>query len=111
MIDGDAAYNIKKGLDRLGKSNDSTQAFYARELRSALMDALNRSLPDGGAAFAKTRRQWANLMELQKMVPAGAEGNLSAARLANARGVKSQDLGELRDIAGQVVFSKELAPA
>lgn len=101
VIDADAAYNIKKGLDRLSKSNDSTLAYYARDTRNALLDALNRSLPDGGKDFAKTRKQWSNLMELDRLVPRGAEGNISAARLANARNIRSDDLGELADIAGQ----------
>lgn len=101
VIEADAAYNIKKTLDRLGKSNDSTLAYHAREMRSALMDALNRSLPDGGSAFAKTRQQWGNLMELEKLIPHGAEGNISAARLGNARNIRSQDLNELADIAAQ----------
>jgi hypothetical protein len=101
LIDADAAYNIKKGLDRIGKSNDTTLAFYAKEMRSALMDALNRSLPDGGESFAKTRQQYGNLRELEKLVPRGAEADISAARLANARGIRSKDLSELADIASQ----------
>jgi hypothetical protein len=101
VIPSDAAYNIKKGLDRLSNSNDSTLAYYSRDLRGALLDALNRSLPDGGEAFAKTRQQWANLRELGKILPRGAEGDISPARLANARGVKSKDLGELADVAAQ----------
>lgn len=100
-IASDAAYNIKKGLDRLGKSNDTTLAYYARDMRNSLMDAMSRSMPDQGASFAKTRQQWANLMELQKLVPAGAEGDISAARLANARGVKTTELSDLRNIAAQ----------
>lgn len=101
VIDGDAAYNIKKGLDRLSKSSDSTQAFYARETRNALLDALNRSVSDGGAAFSKLRQQWANLRELERIVPHGAEGNISAARLGNMRGIKTSDLGTLADIGAQ----------
>jgi hypothetical protein len=101
VIPSDAAYNIKKGLDRLSNSNDSTLAYYSRDLRGALLDALNRSLPDGGEAFAKTRQQWANLRELGKILPRGAEGDISPARLANARGIRSQDLGELADISSQ----------
>lgn len=101
IIAADAAYNIKKGLDRLGKSNDSTLAYYARDMRNSLMDAMSRSMPDQGASFAQTRKQWANLMELQKLVPAGAEGDISAARLANARNVKTPELSDLRDIAAQ----------
>lgn len=106
VIDADAAYNIKKTLDRLGKSNDSTLAYHSREMRSALMDALNRSLPDGGAAFAKTRQQWGNLMELEKLIPHGAEGNISAARLGNVRNIRSKDLSELADIAAQFLKAR-----
>lgn len=105
-IASDAAYNIKKGLDRLGKSNDSTLAYYARDMRNSLMDAMSRSMPDQGASFAKVRQQWANLMELKKLVPAGAEGDISAARLANARGVKTPELSDLRDIAAQFLKPK-----
>lgn len=101
VIPSDAAYNIKKGLDRLSNSNDSTLAHYSRDLRGALLDALNRSLPDGGEAFAKTRQQWGNLRELSKIVPRGAEGDISPARLANAKNIRSKDLGELADISAQ----------
>jgi hypothetical protein len=101
VIDGDAAYNIKKGLDRLSKSSDTTQAYYAKETRNVLIDALNRSLPDGGAAFAKTRQQWANYRQLDKILPRGAEGNISAARLANVRGVNTPDLNDLANIGAQ----------
>jgi len=101
VIPSDAAYNIKKGLDRLSNSNDSTLAHYSRDLRGALLDALNRSLPDGGEAFAKTRQQWGNLRELSKIVPRGAEGDISPGRLANAKNIRSKDLGELADISAQ----------
>lgn len=105
-IASDAAYNIKKSLDRMAKSNDSTLAYYARDMRDSLMGALSRSMPDAGAAFAKTRQQWANMMELQKLVPAGAEGDISVARLANARGIKTPELSDLRDIAAQFLKPK-----
>ncbi|MFU2050972.1 lytic transglycosylase domain-containing protein [Bordetella hinzii] len=101
LIDADAAYNIKKGLDRISKGQDSSLAYYGREIRDSLMEALNRSLPDGGKSFATTRKQWANLSELGKILPRGAEGDVSPARLANARGIRSNDLGELGDIAAQ----------
>lgn len=100
-IDGNAAYNIKKGLDRLGKSNDSTIAHFSREIRGALMDALNRSLPDEGAEFAKVRRQWGNMTEIGKIVGNGAEGDLSPARLANRRDLRSPELSQLADISAQ----------
>lgn len=100
LIDAQAAYNIKKGLDRLGKSNDSTLANYATEMKKSLMEALNRSLgPDEAAAFAKTRGQYSNLINLRKIVPKGAEADISPARLANLRGYMTDDLNELADIA------------
>jgi hypothetical protein len=100
LIDAQAAYNIKKGLDRLGKSNDTTLATYATEMKKSLMEALNRSLgPDEAAAFAQTRGQYSNLMNLRKIVPRGAEADISPARLANMRGYMTGDLGELADIA------------
>lgn len=100
VIDGAAAYNIKKGLDRLGKSSDSTLANYAGEMKTALMDALNRSLgPEEAAKFASTRSQYSNLMAIRKIIPRGAEADISPARLANMRGYMSKDLNELADIA------------
>jgi hypothetical protein len=103
VIDGDAAYTIKKQLDRLAKSPDSSLAYSARELRATVFDALNRSLgPQEAAKFAKTREQWGNLRELQRLIPAGAEADISPARLANAKGrLRSDDLRELADIGGQ----------
>jgi hypothetical protein len=106
VVASDAAYNIKKGLDRMAKSNDSTLAYYARDMRDSLLGALSRSMPDGGAAFAKTRQQWSNLMQLQNLVKPGAEGEISAARLANARGIKTPELQDLQNIAAQFLKPK-----
>lgn len=96
-IDGRAAYNVKKILDRIGKNSDSSLAFHAREIRDVLMTGLDRSLPaDVAKAFAKTRQQYSNLITLRKGLRAGAEGTVTPARLAtlNTRG----DLKELADI-------------
>lgn len=101
-IEGGAAYNIKKQLDRMAKSSDSSLAYHARELRGALMDALNRSLGSNEAkAFAKTRQQYANMMTLDKIAPNGAESSISPARVANIRNIRTQDMQELADIAAQ----------
>lgn len=43
QIDAQAAYNIKKALDRIGQRN-SPEAYYAIDLKKALMGALDRSL-------------------------------------------------------------------
>lgn len=106
VIDGQAAYNIKKSLDRIGSQN-SEAAFYAREVRDKLMDALNRSLPDGGSGFAKLRQQWGNMRTLEKFATNGAEGDVAIGRLANAKGVRGKDLQELADISAQFLKSRE----
>lgn len=106
-IDGQAAYNIKKTLDRIGQRN-TPEAYYARDLKKALMGALNRSLgPDEAANFAKVRKQYGNMLDLEGLVPNGAEGGLSVGRLANMRGIGNDDLQELADIAGQFLKSRE----
>jgi hypothetical protein len=103
VIDAQAAYNIKKGLDRLSKNGDSSIAAYARDTRDALLDALNRSLgPEEAKGFAQTRQQWGNMRQLEKLVPAGADVDISAARLAQAKNkFTDPKLKELSDIAGQ----------
>lgn len=94
-IDGQAAYNIKKVLDRLGKSSDTSLAYHAREVRDSMMQALDRSLPpDVAKAFAKTREEYSNLIAVRKLVKAGAEGDVSPARLATA-----QTRGKLKEVA------------
>lgn len=106
-IDGQAAYNIKKTLDRIGKGQ-SSEAFHARELRDTLMDALERSVgPEKAAEFAKVRQQYGNMKSLQKIAQNGAEGEISVARLANMKNIGNQDLQELADISAQFVKPRE----
>jgi hypothetical protein len=108
-IDGQAAYNIKRELDRLGRGNTTT-AFHALELKGKLMDALDRSLgADGAAAFAKTREQYGNMLALEKLAKNGAEGEISAARLGNMQNINNKPLQELADIAAQFVKARESA--
>jgi hypothetical protein len=107
FIDGKAAYNIKRTLDRIGKSN-RPEAFHALELKGVLMDALNRSLGDEGAkAFAKTRTQYGNMLTLEKIAKNGVDGELSVARLANLNNINNKDLQELADIAATFVKPRE----
>lgn len=106
-IDGQTAYNIKKTLDRMGKQN-TPEAYYAREIKDSLMDALNRSLGSQEAAgFAATRKQYGNMRTLEKLAQNGAEGDISIGRLANLKNIKSGDLQELADIAAQFLKSRE----
>jgi hypothetical protein len=106
-IDGQAAYNIKKTLDRIGKRN-TPEAYYAGDLRKSLMGALNRSLgPDEAASFATTRQQYGSMLDLQKLAKNGAEGEVSIARLANMSNIKNPEMQELADIAAQFVKPRE----
>jgi len=106
-INGQAAYNIKKTLDRI--SNRSTpEAYYARELKKKLMAALDRSLgPQEAAAFATVRKQYSNMLSLENIAQNGAEGNISIARLANMKNINNPELQELADISAQFLKSRE----
>ena len=107
QIDGQAAYNIKRTLDRIGKRS-TPEAFYALDLKRSLMGALDRSLgPKEAAAFAKTRQQYGNMLALEKIAKNGAEGEISVARLANMKNIRSPDLQELADISAQFLKSRE----
>jgi hypothetical protein len=107
QIDGQAAYNIKKTLDRIGTRN-SPEAWYALDLKGKLMDALNRSVGDEKAsAFKGLRQQYGNMLELQKLAKNGAEGEVSVARLANLKNIRNPQMQELADIAAQFVKPRE----
>jgi hypothetical protein len=106
-IEGQAAYNIKKTLDRIAKRN-SPEAFYANDLKKDLMSALNRSMPDADArGFATVRKQYGNMLELQKLAQNGADGNVSIARVANLKNINNPDLQELADISAQFLKPRE----
>lgn len=106
-IDGQAAYNIKKTLDRIGQRN-SPEAWYAGDLKKSLMGALNRSLkPEDAAEFAKVRQQYGTMLDLKKMAQNGADGDISIARLANMKNIGNPELQDLADISAQFLKSRE----
>lgn len=106
-IEGQAAYNIKKALDRIGNGN-SDAAFYARDLKKKLMDALNESLgPQEAQAFSNVRKQYGNMLALENLAQNGAEGGVSVARLANLKNINNKDLQELADISAQFLRTRE----
>lgn len=106
-IDGQAAYNIKRTLDRIGRQNTPT-AYHALELKGVLMDALDRSLGQQGAeAFAQTRKQYSNMLALEKLAKNGVDGEISVARLANLKNINNSELQEIADIAAQFVKPRE----
>jgi len=107
VIDGQAAYNIKKTLDRIGngKGND---AFHARELKKDLMNALDRSLGEKGAKdFAEVRKHYGTMLDLEGIAQNGAEGGISIARLANMKGIRNPELQDLADISAQFLKARE----
>lgn len=109
VIDADAAYNIKRNLDKIAKRN-SPEAEPAKAMRDSLIDALNRSLGDAGAAeFAGVRRQYGNMKELSKFARSlnGAEGELSAAKLGSMGNIRSPELQDVADVAAQFVKGRE----
>lgn len=109
LIDGRAAYNIKRDLDRLGKAN-TPNAWHAVELKRVLMDALDRSLgPEKAAEFATVRQQYGNMLSLEKLAKNGVEGEISVARLANLPNINNPQLQEIADIAAQFVRPRESA--
>lgn len=106
-LDGQAAYNIKRTLDRIGRRN-SPEAWYGLELKGKLMEALNRSVgPAAADGFATLRQQYGNMLSLEKLAKNGVEGDISVARLANLQNINNQQLQELADIAAQFVKPRE----
>lgn len=106
-IDGQAAYNIKRALDRIGQ-RQGPEAFHARELKKALMSALDRSIgPQEAAAFAEVRKQYGNMLSLENLAKNGVEGDISIARLANMKNIGNADLQELADISAQFLKPRE----
>lgn len=106
-IDGQAAYNIKRTLDRIGRRN-TPEAHHALELKKTLMGALDRSLgPAKAASFAKTRQQYGNMIALEKIAKNGVDGDISVARLANMPNINNKEMQEIADIAAQFVRARE----
>jgi hypothetical protein len=106
-VDGQAAYNIKRTLDRIGRRN-TPEAYHAIELKRSIMDALNRSIgPEKAAEFATVRKQYGNMLSLEKLAKNGAEGEISAARLANMNNINNPELQEMADIAAQFIKPRE----
>ena len=56
---------------------------------------------------SRTRQQYGNMLDLEKLARNGAEGEVSVARLANMRGIKNPQMRELADIAAQFVKPRE----
>lgn len=88
-LSGQLAYGIKKDLDRLSSTQDSSQNYYARSVRSALMDAMNDSL-DGAdkQAFSQARQQFKGMKQIEGAIDNEGIGDISPSKLANSLGSK-----------------------
>jgi hypothetical protein len=87
-IDGKAYQNIKSTLDRISGGGNQQIGFWARQLRSELDDALERSAsPADFEALKTARKQYGNLQSIISAV--NPDGNVSPAKLYNAMNVKS----------------------
>lgn len=88
-VPGQVAYGVKKDLDRLASSADSTTAYHARQMRSVIMDGINDSLPAADReAFAEARSQFRNMKTIEGAIDKEGSGNISPSMLANALGQK-----------------------
>ncbi len=98
-LSGQIAYGIKKDLDRLAQSQDTTLAHHASQLRNAVMDAVHSSL-DGAdrAAFSKARGEFSNLKRIEGTLDKGGSGDISPAKLA---GVMMQKRNRPQSVYGQ----------
>lgn len=89
-VPGQVAYNIKKDLDRLASSPDTTLGYHAKQLRSTLMDTINDSLsPTDQAAFGEARNQFSNMKRIEGVIDKSGSGDISPARLANVMAQKA----------------------
>lgn len=107
-IDGEAAYNIKKELDRVIKSNSGQAGQAAQDLKESLLSALNRSIgPEKADAFRVARKQYGNMLDLEKIALRNSEeGGLSVARFANNK-YRDPELKELAKIGRRFIKERE----
>lgn len=106
VIDGQAAYNVKKTLDRLGRGNGN-EAFHAKQVRDSLMNGVLRSVqPDEAAAFTALKRKYANLKTVEKLAGNTAEGEISMARLGNLDS-RNPEVSDIAKIAATFAKGRE----
>lgn len=116
---GQQVYNLKKDLDRLASSPDTTLAYHARQLRTTVMDAINDSLPTADrATFQQARAQFGNMKKIEPAIDKTGQGDISPSVLANVMGQKAnrqnsiygrgnQDLTELAQ-AGKLLLGDKM---
>jgi hypothetical protein len=88
-IDGKAYQNIKQQLDRISMGSDQSKGHYARQIREALDEALERSAKgDDFAAIKDARKMYRRMKQIEPAIANDGSGDISAAKLANSLGTK-----------------------
>lgn len=117
-IDGKAYQNIKQQLDRISMGNDQSKGHYAREIREALDDALQRSTSgEDYAALKEARKMYRRMKQIEPAIATDGSGNISPSKLANSLGTKKnaaqskygkgdQELVELAQAGKEVLPAK-----
>jgi hypothetical protein len=83
-IDGAAYQNLKTSLDRLSKGQDQGVGYWAREMRNALDDGLQRSAQGNDyQELLQARNQWRNMRQIEGAIGSDGNGNISPNKLAN----------------------------
>lgn len=118
-IDGKAYQNIKTSLDRISQGSDQAVGHWARQVRTALDNGLQRSVsPEDLSALTQARSQYRAMKQIEGAI--GDNDQISPAKLANAIDTKSnaaqtiygkgdQDLYRLA-VAGKNVISNTKTP-
>lgn len=118
QLAGKTQQNIRQSLNRLSMSPDQTVGHYARLMRDALDDALERSVaPQDHAALVEARQQYRSMKQIEGSIDNEGIGNISPSKLANSLGTKKnvaqskygkgpQELVQLAQAAKQILPEK-----
>lgn len=88
-LDGQTAYAIKKNIDGLLSSSDSTERDLGSQLHEVLMNQMHGAMSaEDQAALSQARRQFRNMKTIEPAISTDGLGNISPARLANQVGAK-----------------------
>lgn len=83
-LSGQTAYSIKKDIDGLLKSDDSTERDLGGDLHDILMDQFHGNMPAGDqAALTQARQQFRILKTIEPAISKDGRGNISPSLLAN----------------------------
>jgi len=83
-LSGQTAYSIKKDIDGLLKSDDSTERDLGGDLHNILMDQFHGNMPAADqAALTQARQQFRILKTIEPAISKDGRGNISPSLLAN----------------------------